>query len=254
MTVTQRIALDFDGVLCNGLAEYFQTTCQAYAQIWSPLTDGEPWRSRFYRCRPIIESGWEMPVLLHALVQGYTDSAILTDWPTLRDHLLREADFDRAQLAPIVDAVRDRAIQDDLSAWLALHQFYPGVIAQLQSWCAQPDLEVWIVSTKEGRFIDQLLHAQQVHLPRSRILGKEVKQSKLQTIQQLWRREPHCPLTFVEDRVPPLTQIAADPDLGAVRLFLATWGYNTESMRDRAAAQPTIQLLDLEQFGAIAMP
>ena len=28
------IALDFDGVICDGLVEYFATTKKAYEQIW----------------------------------------------------------------------------------------------------------------------------------------------------------------------------------------------------------------------------
>ena len=28
------LALDFDGVLCNGLSEYFQTAWRTYSQFW----------------------------------------------------------------------------------------------------------------------------------------------------------------------------------------------------------------------------
>ncbi|MCY7286501.1 MAG: HAD family hydrolase, partial [Cyanobacteria bacterium CAN_BIN43] len=34
-TAPTLLALDFDGVLCNGLMEYFQTAWRVYCQIWS---------------------------------------------------------------------------------------------------------------------------------------------------------------------------------------------------------------------------
>ncbi|XTZ20952.1 MAG: HAD family hydrolase, partial [cyanobacterium endosymbiont of Rhopalodia fuxianensis] len=34
-TEPQILALDFDGVICNGLLEYFQTTKSTYTQIWT---------------------------------------------------------------------------------------------------------------------------------------------------------------------------------------------------------------------------
>ena len=39
-------ALDFDGVLCNGLIEYFQTAWRAYCQVWSPSVITPPRGSR----------------------------------------------------------------------------------------------------------------------------------------------------------------------------------------------------------------
>ena len=64
------IALDFDGVLCNGLIEYFQTAWRTYSQIWqlSDEVQSNDLVEKFYRLRPVIEIGWEMPVLIRALI------------------------------------------------------------------------------------------------------------------------------------------------------------------------------------------
>ena len=58
------LALDFDGVICDGLIEYFQTAWRTYCQIWKPVeTVPDPDLAlSFYRVRPAIETGWEMPL------------------------------------------------------------------------------------------------------------------------------------------------------------------------------------------------
>ena len=53
------LALDFDGVLCNGLEEYFLTAWRTYCQVWEPASQ-EPTEDLalvFYRLRPVIETG-----------------------------------------------------------------------------------------------------------------------------------------------------------------------------------------------------
>src|SRR5688500_20127757 len=77
MTETPRVlALDFDGVLCDGRAEYFETARRAYAAVWpgADLARAAAVATAFAAGRPLVESGWEMPLLLHALVSGVGDA------------------------------------------------------------------------------------------------------------------------------------------------------------------------------------
>lgn len=251
------IALDFDGVLCDGLSEYFQTTCQAYRQLWAiakaPIADAEfeQYRTPFYEARPIIESGWEMPVMLRSLVLGHSAREILADWPQIRAAILQESPHDRATYTQAVDGVRDHAIEHQLDDWLTLHRFYSGIISQLQLWLTRAEVDLWIVSTKEGRFIDQLLQRAGVNIPRSQIIGKEIGQPKFVTLGQLRDRSPDALMTFVEDRLPALEQVMNRPDLDAVRLYLADWGYNTATMRQGVGDRDRIQVISLEKFSQI---
>ncbi len=75
------LALDFDGVICDGLIEYFQTAWRTYCQIWKPVeTVPDPDLAlSFYRVRPAIETGWEMPLLIRALLTGITEEQILLE-------------------------------------------------------------------------------------------------------------------------------------------------------------------------------
>ncbi|MEL6856377.1 MAG: HAD family hydrolase, partial [Cyanobacteria bacterium J06607_13] len=70
MIQPELIAFDFDGVICDGLIEYFQTAWKAYCQLFHPASEQPPegLSDRFYPLRPVIETGWEMPILIHVLV------------------------------------------------------------------------------------------------------------------------------------------------------------------------------------------
>ncbi len=238
------LALDFDGVICNGLLEYFETARRAYCQIWSTQGELEQWRSFFYQLRPVVETGWEMPVVIHALASGVTAEEILTDWPDRRDRLVKASGVTPPEIGQCVDQLRDQWISQDLAGWLSLHSFYPGVVERLNQVLAQ-GIPTYIISTKEKRFILQLLQQAGVNFPAEQVFGKECDRPKSAILLDLL---PAGKIWFIEDRWLTLTKIAALPQLESVELFLADWGYNTEPMRQAAQAHPRIHLLSLGQF------
>lgn len=243
------LALDFDGVICNGLKEYFQTTWQAYQQIWQGEIEKPPshYEQRFYELRPVIESGWEMPILLRALVIEVSQKTILRDWSVVRDDIVFNNDLEPEKVAEIVDGVRDRAINTNLDEWLNLHSFYPGVLPRLKSILAS-DLDVYIVTTKEGRFVKQLLGQQDIDFPSDKIIGKETQRPKTKTLRKLLATSGDTQLWFVEDRLETLHKVQQYVDLQPVLLFLANWGYNTAEARKLADNDDQICLLSLENF------
>jgi hypothetical protein len=66
------LALDFDGVLCDGMIEYFQISKRTYETLWPEIIP-EDFFPSFSQLRPVIETGWEMPLLLRSLVLGIPD-------------------------------------------------------------------------------------------------------------------------------------------------------------------------------------
>jgi len=244
------LALDFDGVVCDGLQEYFQTAWRAYTQLFpaAPASPPSGLAEQFYPLRPVIETGWEMPVLLHGLQQGVTAEAVVADWPGLAAQLVAEANVNPADLAAAVDGVRDQWIRQDLTGWLELHRFYPGVLPRIQAALAA-GIQIMVISTKEGRFIQQLLERQGVVLSPECIWGKEVKRPKYASLRQLQTTHPDATLWFVEDRIKALQGVQQQPDLQRVGLFLADWGYNLAADRAAAAADPRLRVLSLDRFG-----
>jgi phosphoglycolate phosphatase-like HAD superfamily hydrolase len=257
-SVPRVLALDFDGVICDGLKEYFITAWLAYCQIWQPdnLTPPEGLAEKFYRMRPVVEIGWEMPILLRLLQKGVAEETIWMNWGELTQKILLEDGLKPSPLAATVDGVRDQWIRTNVDSWLAEHRFYPGLIERLQKFL-NTSIQIFIISTKEGRFIDQLLQQQGVQLPAARILGKEVKRPKHQVLRELIDEfdghaaspEDNPPtFWFVEDRLKTLQVIKQQPDLATVQLFLADWGYNTPADREAADRDDRIHLLSLQHF------
>jgi phosphoglycolate phosphatase-like HAD superfamily hydrolase len=253
------LALDFDGVICDGMLEYFQTSWRTYCQIWKPENQTPPneLAPSFYRLRPVVEVGWEMPVLLRALLLGISEEKILEDWSTVASQVISSENLDAADIGKKLDAIRDEWMKTDLDDWLSLHCFYPGVIERLnqiisdsKSLTATTPTELFIVTTKESRFVQQLLLKQAIQLPENRIIGKECKRPKHQTLRQLIEAmtSENVSLWFVEDRLKTLQSVQEQTDLTNVRLYLADWGYNTKSQQESVLNHPRIQLLSLATF------
>jgi phosphoglycolate phosphatase-like HAD superfamily hydrolase len=248
------LALDFDGVLCDGLIEYFQTAWQTYCQIWSPADRTPPpgLAEQFYRLRPVIETGWEMPILVRSLLVGIPETDLFNQWATIAQQQVQASGWTPTEIAAKLDHLRDEWIAADVDHWLAQHRFYPGIADRLRQ-LLHRDVALFIVTTKEQRFVRQLLQQQAIDLPEAQIFGKEVKQPKAQTLRFLMQKfmqetgEP-AQIWFIEDRLKTLQNISLQPDLSQVRLYLANWGYNTETDRATAERDPKIHLLSLETF------
>lgn len=243
------LALDFDGVICDGMIEYFQAAWRTYCQIWlsdSSVTSPNDLNPVFSRLRPVIETGWEMPILIRALLKGVSENQILQEWANISKQIITTENLNPAEIGVKLDYLRDRWIAEDLIGWLACHRFYPGVPQKLQQ-LIKNNFPVVIISTKEGRFIKQLLQQENIEIPADKIYGKELKRSKSEILKEL---APGENIWFVEDRLKTLQAVEKVPELAEVRLFLADWGYNTVTERKSVVNEPKIKLLNLGQFDA----
>lgn len=249
--LTPRIlALDFDGVICDGLIEYFETAWSTYCQIWSPLDQKvKPTLApRFYRLRPVIETGWEMPVLIHALQQGISETEILQNWHSVQQEILQKEGLNSKEIGSKLDCFRDDWIERNSQEWLSLHRFYPGVIDRLQTFINSP-IQPMIITTKEGRFVQQLLAQAGLKFPQKWIIGKESKKPKYEVLRELLKTWGETTsIWLIEDRLNTLLLVRDQPDLESIQLFLADWGYNTERERQSVQQHQTIHLLSLFQF------
>ncbi|KFF41008.1 MAG: putative phosphatase [Candidatus Atelocyanobacterium thalassa isolate SIO64986] len=245
------LALDFDGVICNGMREYFQTAKKAYKIIWSQNINYnfDHLFKVFSELRPIIETGWEMPVLLRAIILNYNAVDIESKWDLVCTEILDKDSLQKEELMLILDEVRDCFINLHLDYWLNLHDFYPEVIRKLPK-LLNSKTQLYIVTTKEGRFVQQLLESRGIQFPRNKILGKELKQAKQKVLRQIlinYKEKPQN-LWFVEDLLKTLITAQNEEDLRGIKLFLADWGYNTIKIRSLAKKKKDIYLLSLNKF------
>lgn len=250
------LALDFDGVVCDGRPEYFESAWQAYVATWpAPLTRTRPEAvaERFSALRPLIESGWEMPLLVHALLAG-VEARALQDrhgWLEAAPALMKGGGVTAEALGRALNRVRDDWFARDAAGWLAHHRFYPGVPARLVALLEGPT-QVVIVTTKTERFARALLTGADPRLSGLTVIGREPGQPvpKPTILRRLADGRglgaDAAGVWFVEDMLETLETTAARADVAGTRLFLADWGYNTPA--DRARTGGRIALLSLAQF------
>jgi len=259
MTTPTLLALDFDGVVCDGRPEYFETAWRAYVDAWPPpaLTPGRPdgVAARFATLRPLIESGWEMPLLVHALLAGVGEERLASRhvWLNTAKELMAEAGVSAETLGRALNRTRDEWFARDRDGWLTHHRFYPGVVARLAS-LADSGPRVVIVTTKAERFVRSLLAAQNPKLTTIEVIGREpgAPVPKPVTLRRLADKygvgADGAGLWFVEDMLETLETTATRPELAGARLFLAEWGYNTAEDRAGLGAAGRIRLLSLDRF------
>ena len=225
---------DFDGVLVDGMAEYWWSARRAaLALVAGGCASGAaaaPWHlpeqapAGFARLRPLIHKGWEMVLMAAELGRPEMDlDAALADYDTFLARALERWGWSSEPLQRALEDLRQEAIATDLDAWLALHRFYPGVEARLVR--LEAEGADWAVLTTKGKaFAARLLAA--AGLTPLALYGHE-QGSKPSVLGRLVaERDPgERPLWFVEDRRPTLELVRRTPGLEAVRCYLVAWGY-----------------------------
>lgn len=251
------LALDFDGVVCDGRPEYFASAWRAYGKLWGvpslPSATVQDLGVRFAVLRPLIESGWEFPLLIHALLLGRPEleSADRPCWLALAQTLLAENNLTPQVLGDTVNRVRDEWFERYPEDWLRLHRFYPGIIEGLER-IRDNSIEVVVVTTKAGRFARSLLASQSPRLGEIPIIGREPGQatSKQGILRHCIARrampDDGTGLWFIEDMLETLEHVGAA--LPGARLFLAGWGYNTLEQRALISLRRRTTLLSLDDF------
>jgi phosphoglycolate phosphatase-like HAD superfamily hydrolase len=253
-TIPDILALDFDGVLCDGMREYFEASRRTHRRVWpAEALPGEDLFPSFRALRPVIMSGWEMPVLLRAIARGVPPSAIVKDWEAVRDQLVgsgaSRGEELVAALKRALDDVRREWIEAAPDDWLARNVPYCG-LDELRRVVNEP-ARAFVVTTKEGEFARLILDRWNVQL--ADVEGKEAGIHKCENLRALiaddeTTRGRRPTLWFVEDRLETLQHVTTHADLDDVGLFLATWGYNTPETREAARRGGRVRLLELDQF------
>ncbi|MEB3266796.1 MAG: HAD family hydrolase [Cyanobacteriota bacterium] len=239
------LVFDFDGVLVDGMPEYWWSARMAALQLDSRLDLPDSIPHAFRRLRPLIHQGWEMVLMAAELGRSDFDLAA-----TLRDY---DAGLHQAQARQprsveeiqwLLEEVRRQAIIRDAEGWLALHRFYPGVPERLRR--LENEGCGWMVlTTKGGDFARRILTA--ADLSPLAVHGHE-QGSKPQVLERLLAEQPQRPIWFLEDRRPTLERVRATVGLESVRCYLVAWGYLAPG-DDLGLGVPGIHWLEASRFG-----
>lgn len=241
-------ALDFDGVICDSALETGISAWKAAAQIWDDIPTTLPSAeqlAQFRQIRPFMGTGYEAILIVRLLANGESVEEIMMDYHAKIQKVIKDSVLTKGSLKKLFGETRDQWIQENLDDWIAKNPLFPGVTEKLQALSEQ---NVWyIITTKQERFVKQILQANQVELPEERIFGLDRNMSKEAVLVDLINRHSEQQFYFVEDMLPSLLKIIKNSELGAVKLFLALWGYNTA--QDKIdAGEKKIELIDIGDF------
>mmetsp|Transcript_20120 Transcript_20120/g.24883 ORF Transcript_20120/g.24883 Transcript_20120/m.24883 type:complete len:301 (-) Transcript_20120:28-930(-) len=262
---------DFDGVVCDSCDECTVSalrTCQKLggAALVSDSDDDRPptWLfERMRAVRPAIYVGWQIPVLLAAIVEqrrteenggpsAMSDEEIITNYEMIVTDQLSKWEKTDKDMIELFGGVRDEWIANDLSSWLDINRFYPGVPESLNA-CRGKGV---LVTTKQQRFAVALVRHAGVGpeaMSDDNIYGLGMYKGKADVIAERMIAGGYQPENtfFFEDRWPTLAKCLKDERLDGVNLCLCSWGYVTPAEREMAEAESRVRVLELADFANI---
>jgi len=241
-------ALDFDGVICDSALETGISAWKAALQIWDDFPTTLPTAEQseqFRQIRPVMGTGYEAILIVRLLNNGESVTDIMAEYQTKTQQVIIESGLSIDQLKKLFGETRDHWIRDDLDSWVAMNPLFPGIKEKLQNLSEQG---LWyIITTKQERFVKQILQANQIELADDRIFGLDRNMSKQEVLMDLVSQHTQQTIYFVEDMLPTLLKIINNNQLNAVKLFLALWGFNTP--QDKLDAEKlAIELINIDGF------
>ena len=245
------LVLDFDGVIVDGINEYWSSSSQACLNILSPQEKENIYfsseiPSTFKAMRPWVHHGWEM-VLLAAECSDQTSQLNLKgvqnfsqNYSTECSLALNKWDWTPSQLQESLNQTRREAISNNFNQWLNYHQPFSSVVQRLQR-LDQEDIEFAVLTTKSIEFTKTLLNCFNLH---SKLVFGHESGSKIEVLNQLLHKK--IIRGFIEDRRITLEKVLENPKLKSIPCYLASWGYLKP--QDRENLPSGMKLINLEKL------
>ena len=224
------LVLDFDGVIVDGIKEYWSSSRQTCLNIFSAkekelFSFSNEIPVAFKTMRPWVHHGWEM-VILAAECSNKNSQLNLKGLQNFSKNYqiecslaLKKWGWTPSQLQEALNQTRREAISNNFNQWLNYHQPFSLVIQHLKT-LEKDDIEFAVLTTKSIEFTKKLLNC--FNLQPNLIFGHE-SGSKIDVLNQLLHKR--IILGFIEDRRTTLETVLEDPKLKSIPCYLASWGY-----------------------------
>lgn len=244
------LILDFDGVIINGIEEYWFTCCRAYDTLFQlPLNFSykkfkKKVPQKFIQFRPSVTKGWEMLLLAYIIIHSDNnwDCDLLSNFEnnfhlTCKSIAIKE-NFEEKYLQNLLDKTRDKVIKENLDNWVSKHKLFDG-IRDLLNELALRKIDFMIISSKNSKFLKHICPIFKLY-PK-KIFGYD-NGTKISIIKKLNKK--YQIIGFVEDRREALEEVIKDNETDGIPCFFADWGYNLES--DKINLNEKITILTLK--------
>ena len=231
MHLQKLILFDFDGVIINGIDEYWfssKLACEKYLITSLKYLDLDRFVSVpkiFTEIRPWVKYGWEMILITHQILKIHeplnhlTKDSFLENYEENCSKLLIENSWNSIELQKYLDDARSYQIKNDFTKWISLHKPFNEVISFIK--CAQnKGYEIGVISTKGKTFTSKILDNLKIYP--ELIFGYE-DGAKVDIISKLSQR--YNIKGFIEDRRITLSNILENDQTKFLNCYLAEWGY-----------------------------
>ena len=224
------LILDFDGVIVDGIKEYWSSSRQTCLNILSAnekeiVSFPSEIPIAFKAMRPWVHHGWEM-VILAAECSNKTSQLNLKgvqnfskNYSTECSLALNKWGWTPFQLQEALDQTRREAISNNFNQWLNYHQPFYSAVKRFQR-LEKEGIEFAVLTTKSIEFTKKLLNS--FNLQPKLVFGHE-SGSKVDVLNQLL--QTRIIQGFIEDRRTTLEKVLEDPNLKSIPCYLASWGY-----------------------------
>ncbi len=243
------LVLDFDGVIVDGMIEYWSSSRQACIDLISKTKKKVHFPTAeipkaFKYIRPWVHYGWEM-VLLAAECSNSRSrlslrgiEAFSKNYSKECELALKEWEWTPNQLQAALNQARRNAISNNPEQWFNAHQPFSSVVQRLQI-LNNENIEFAVLTTKSLEFTKKLLNS--FNLQPKFIFGHE-SGHKLDVLTQLLQKQ--IIKGFIEDRRITLEKVLKDPNLKSIPCYLANWGYLKP--QDRKNLPSGMKIINLE--------
>lgn len=246
------ILFDFDGVIVDGLEEYWHSSlfaCKKYLsskEISTQLDLNQEVSKTFITLRPWVKYGWEMLIITHEIVKNNEplDNSKVLDFVNKYEEnclqVMEKNSWNPEKLQKYLDQARKSQINADFKKWVDKHIPFKEVLSLIKV-AEKRNIKVGIITTKGEAFASKILKEMNI-LPQL-IFGYE-SGSKVEIISKLV--EEYKVIGFVEDRKKTLINVSENQNTSSVPCYLAEWGYLKEN--DRLNLPDNIKLIKLKDL------
>lgn len=246
------LALDFDGVLIDGLREVFLNAVNTYQSMTGNMFFSEekldfdafekyPGLEKYYdeyrRLYCFGQGGHFHYVIIHAIVLGGT-----VENEEDIDKVMKGCKDDELEKAgKLFYELREELRAKDPEKWMNLHTVFREITDKLVELPA--DIKPVVATAKDKKSVEVLL--EHFGVGPMEILDKEYGLNKKVHMERLIQEYELSSddICFVDDRLPVVLKAKET----GVKCFIATWGSNNAKQREIAVASG-IELLDLDEF------
>ena len=243
---------DFDGVIVDGMKEYWNSSllaCDKFLNSSNINIESDLYEQvsdTFKEIRPWVKYGWEMVVIVHEIIKkenplnSKNKKSFISQYYQNCQKIIHDNSWVAEDLQKFLDKSRQYQINQDFEMWVNLHKPFHEVIDFIAG-LKKDQIKSGIITTKGNIFASRILHKLEI-FPEF-VFGYE-SGTKSEIAKKLSRK--YEIIGFIEDRKNTLIEIKQNPDTKHIPCFLAEWGYLKESDSDSLPKE--IKLLKLKNL------